>query len=68
MLFALEDVMEMEMNHVRVFVSDANYVCIEQVEDIAHPQTIVLHPAQVDALIVWLNEAKGTAKSMIEKH
>lgn len=50
---------EIEMHQLKVYLSDKNYICIEQSDYGGDDTIIVIHPDQVDTLIKWLNEARN---------
>jgi|GEM_PF-4931467 hypothetical protein len=54
--------MEKRMTQVKVYISDDNYICIEQDNFGNDDSIIAIHPEQVELLVKWLNEAKSNIK------
>ncbi len=56
-----------QMHEVSVFIGGPNEIFITQAtNDPQNPETIVLHPDQVDLLVKWLQEARDTLRAQAD--
>jgi hypothetical protein len=55
--------LEKEMQQVKVYTTEEKLIVISQdVPDQMTPNTILLHPDQIDRLTEWLHEAKNSLR------
>ncbi len=54
--------MQKEMTQLKVSLTDAGLVCLEQDQYPDEPLLIQIHPDQVDLVCQWMQEAKSSLK------
>ncbi len=52
--------MEREQQNIKLFIGKEGHIVIEQPQEYdSNPNTIIIHPSQVDVIVEWLQELKA---------